>query len=98
MRAKIVGHEYTYCHHSMNEGAQKLGLFIVDNDIPAEEVIELTLGMIADAAFDFRENRDVPHPLEEALDRFSKELSSFKQELREVPEKRRIKSWKREEV
>jgi len=55
MRAKLGGHEYTYCHHSMSEPAQKLGEFIVENDISTEALFELLEGMLSDAAFSWRD-------------------------------------------
>jgi hypothetical protein len=90
MRSKIAGHDYTYCHHSMSEGAQRLAAFVVEHGIATEQVLELAFGMIADAAFDWREDRDTPHPVEVSLQELEQVVSIFVRSLLKTEEKREL--------
>jgi hypothetical protein len=94
MRGKLAGHDHTYCHHSMSEAAQELGAFIVEHGIPTEAVAELAFGMIADAAFAWREDRETPHPVEEALKALEETYAPFLHALRLIEEKRELPTTK----
>jgi len=89
MRGNTSGHEFTYCHHSMSEAAQKLGAFVFENDIPTEAAVELMAGMVADSAFDWRKGfpREAEN-LERSLELFLDAFSEFRSMLDLVKEKK----------
>jgi len=95
MRAKIAGHEFTYCHHSMGKGAQMIGAFIVENELTVEDASELFDGMVADAAFDWKDEQAAKE-LKSALSSFGLAFRAFCKMLRSIPEKKVVPKTKEE--